>query len=102
MIATSLVADRSAEVAIMKNFFQCMEYLATPTQRFFKGWSAVRNNHKLLKICRVFGVLATIQNIHHGYWQLNRLFCSPYFLEIAVERNFFAGRGCFREGQRDT
>ena len=69
---TTLIADGCSESLVMQDFFQCVEYLSTVTDRLTKTRCAHRNNHELLNIQIVICVRATIDDIHHRNRHLHR------------------------------
>ncbi len=72
--------------------------LAAPAQGVAKGWGARRHDHELLQVGAVFGVLATVEDVHHRHRQRS----GAHSAEVAIEWQA-DGHGCSpRNSQRDA
>ena len=60
----ALVADAGAVTFLLQNPFQGVKRLHPHANRLGERWGMVGGNHKLLKVHRVVGVLAPVDDVH--------------------------------------
>jgi hypothetical protein len=75
-----------------------MENLGAPAHRFLQRRRAEGNNHEFLKVDRVVGMHATIDDIHHRHRQNMRLDAA----DVAVKRQAGDIRRRLGGGERDS
>ncbi len=71
-----------------------MEDLRAPAQSFLEGGRAHGHDHELLRIHRVGGVCAAVQNVHHGHGQA----VAVHTAQKAVQRHIQRSSGCTAGG----
>src|SRR5262249_11591640 len=62
----TLVSDIGVQSPVVQHQFQGVIDLSTPANRLCEGGCTHWQNHKFLQIGGVFGVLTTIEDVHHG------------------------------------
>ncbi len=80
---TTLITHRGVHPLCRQYPLQRMEHLGTVADRLGNGICTHRQNHELLQIDTVVGVLTTIDDVHHRYWHL----VGGIWSEVTVERS---------------
>jgi hypothetical protein len=78
----ALVADGCAVALLVDDRLEVVIHLHAPAQRLRKRACAQRHNHKLLKVCAAFGVLAAVEHIHQRHGQRVRV----HPAQVAIQR----------------
>ena len=76
-----------------------MEHLCAPAQRLLEGRCAHRHDHELLRIHRVGGVCAAVQNVHHGHGQTVAVYAAQKAVQGHFQRSGCGAAGCNGNGQ---
>ena len=84
----AFVADRSRVAALLQHALQRVECLRAHAQRLGKLCRADGSNHEFLKIHRVVGMRAAIDDVHHR----NRQHASADAAQVAIKRRHFGWR----------
>ena len=88
----AFVADCGADALVVQDFFERVEDFCAIAQGFAKARSTHGDDHQLLQVEVVVGVLAAVDDVHHGHGQLH---CS-HAAKVAVQRQ--AGLFCSGAG----
>ena len=62
---SAFVANGGGIAALLQNAFQRVEYFHAHAQRFGKLARAVRDDHELLRVHRIVGMRAAVEDVHH-------------------------------------
>ena len=93
----AFVAYRRADAFVMQNFLERVEDFRAVAQGFAKAGRTQRNDHQLLQVEVVVGVLAAVDDVHHGHRHLHR----AHAAKVAVQgQTGFFGRSA-RHRHRD-
>ena len=76
-----------------------MEHLSAPAQRLLEGGCTHRHDHELLRIHRVGGVCAAVQNVHHGHGQTVAVYAAQKAVQGHFQRSGCGAAGCNGNGQ---
>ena len=86
----TFVADPRAQLAALQLGVQAVIDLSAPAQSFSKVRCPERHDHELLKVGRVFRVLAAVEDVHHRHGQDMRTDAAEVGIDGHAAR---AGRG---------
>jgi hypothetical protein len=93
-----LVADGRAVTLAGEDFLQGVERLDRHPQRLLERRRAERDDHELLEIDAVVGMLASVEHVHHRYRQGHR----RHAAEVLEERQARRGGRRLGHGDRDA
>ena len=92
----TFITDVSALATIVEHFFEGVVNFGTPAQRLAEATSADGHNHEFLEVGAVFGMLATVEDVHHRHRQHMRKRAA----DVAVQRHVVGVGGGTGHGQR--
>ena len=94
----ALVADGRAEVALVQHLLEVVEHLGPHAQGLAEGLGALGDDHELLEVDGVVGVLAAVDDVHQRHGQVAGVGAA----EVAVERQADGVGGGLGDGERDA
>ncbi len=84
----ALVADGSGVAFLAEHLFEGMEDLDAHAQGFAEALGAEGRDHEFLRVHRIIGMRAAVDDVHHGHWQG----VGADSAEVAIKRSVL-GRG---------